>query len=132
MLAKRHIRGAEMGGFAVESGVIAAIIGAVGAVGAAAVTAMIAHGTANPSDSNPLSTSIAPSPPQPTTWLTVSRRVAGILLVGAGIGMLSAGAAFVGIDKGTNQGPIIGAIFIGWGSGLLAAGVLTLLYRRLP
>src|SRR5687767_3195709 len=106
------------------------MIGAVGAVGAAAVTAMIAHGTTpniySPSNSTTL------EPPPPATWLTASRRVAGILLVGAGMRMLSAGTAFFGAEKVAMGGPIVGGIFIGWGSGLLAAGVLTLLYRRLP
>ena len=54
-------------------------------------------------------------------------------MVGAGIGMLSAGAALFNVDfKGSAQGHLMGAIFIGWGSGFLAAGVLALLYRRLP
>jgi hypothetical protein len=114
----------------VDSGVVAAMIGAVGAVGAAAVTAVIAQRTA-PRDYS--LAPIAPPLPAPVTKLTILRRIVGILLVGSGIGMLSAGAALFNVDfKGSSQGHMMGAFLIGWGSGSLAAGVLTLLYRRLP
>ncbi len=109
---------------------MAAVIGAVGAVGAAVVTALIAQRTGPIGE---YSSSMVPMPPAPVTWATIARRTLGIFLVGSGIGLLSAGAAIYGADlKTTTDGPVIGAAFIGWGSGFLAAGVLTILYRRLP
>jgi hypothetical protein len=64
-------------------------------------------------------------------------RVAGILLVGIGIGLLACGTAVYGAHTNGPAAhpeylPLLGSILIGWGAGCLAVGVLTVLYRHLP
>lgn len=123
-----------------DSGIMAAIIGAVGAISSAAVTAVIAQrrqpgALTTPSSSDSISNGSGTLPAFPLLSRgALLLRAIGILLVGTGVGLLAAGTAIYGaeVPKLEGGGPVIGATLIGFGSASLSVGILTILCRRLP